>query len=484
MPLKRTLGGWLSLLIFIAAAAAVSGQSEQPEQFPRSAIFDEAAYNSLPRKADLPARSYEGLPRSVSLKQYAPLPGNQEDYGTCVAWASAYAARTISESVVLDRRSQTESTRNAFSPVYVYRSIQPNDRELRRGAQIHWALDLMRDSGAAKMLDIERTTDFRRIDVSSYSGSRKYPIAGYATLFSRDDRYKPGIVTRTVKKSLAEGRPVIIGMNTPESFLEAKDVWRPTESPDQFFGGHAMCVVGYSDDMHGGAFEILNSWGRKWGNGGFMWVPYQVFVDFVCESYEISENLSIYSAAVAFDGFARIDVLGMAAPRQAPLVFVPDGYYRIAESYAGGTRFRFAAGSRESAYMYVFAVLWPSGGDNFYNPALLFPQTGVSALLNYRDSAVVLPGEDKAFTLGGQAGTEYFVTLYAKQALDIQDIMRRFASGKGAIGERLAGAVGKNLAALAFSETEAAFTAEPDDPRAVAVLVIALDHPPNRQERP
>ena len=474
MILKRVL--IFSLLFF--TAAFVFGQSEQ--NYPKGAIFDEEAYNTLPRKAPQATQAYEGLPRAASLKQFAPLPGDQNDYETCVAWASAYAARTISESVALNRRSQTETTRNVFSPAYIYRNIRPDDPECQRGAQIHWALDLMRDSGAVKMLDIERTIDFPRVDLSNYRDSRRYPIAGYVTLFSKNDKYKPGLVTRTVKKSLAEGKPVIIGMNTPDSFMEAKDTWEPRENPGIFFGGHALCVVGYDDDRNGGAFEIINSWGRKWGNGGFIWVPYKVFVDFVMESYEMIENLAIYSDTVKFDGFTRIEILGQAAPKPAALVF-SDGYYKTAEAFTEGTQFRFVVGARETAYVYSFAVSRPSRDNNFYSPVLLFPQTGVSPLLNYRDSAVILPGEDKNLVLDAEAGTEYLITLYAKQALDIQAIMRRFVSaradGQNSLSERLAEAVGGNLlTSLSYNEGEASFTAQPDDPRAVAALVVAIEH--------
>jgi hypothetical protein len=326
------------------------------------------------------------------------------------------------------------------------------------------------------MLDVERSMDFRRVDVGLYNESRKYPIAGYVTLFSRDDRHKPALVTRTVKKSLSEGKPVIIGMNTPDSFLEARNVWQPRENPENYYGGHAMCVVGYDDD--GGAFEILNSWGRKWGNGGFMWVPYRVFVDFVMESYEMIENLAVYSDAVRFGGFARVEILGPAAvPRPANLVLSPEGHYQTAEAYTDATQFRFVVGARESAYVYTFAVSQSSRGGSFSTPVLVFPQAGVSPLLNYRDSAVILPAEDNAFALDGQPSTEYFVTLYAKQALDIQAIMRRFGNLRGSIGDRVAKAVGDNFwRALSYNASEGAFTAEPDDPRAVTALVVAIQH--------
>jgi hypothetical protein len=471
MSVKKVFGFFLSLSLF--AAASVFGQSEQ--SYPKGAIFNEEAYSKLPKKAALATRAYEGLPRSFSLKQYAPLPGDQTNYGTCVAWASAYAARTISESVALNRRNQTETMQNAFSPVYVYRNIRPDDPECQRGAQIFDALDLMRDSGAVRMLDIERSMEFPRVDLSNYRESRRYPIGGYVTLFSREDRQKPALITRVVKKSLSEGKPVVIGMNTPDSFIEAKNIWTPTENPGNFYGGHAMCVVGYDDDK--GAFEIINSWGRKWGNAGFIWVPYNVFVDFVVESYEMIENLAIYSDAVKFEGFSRIEILGRGAPVPAALVFSPEGYYKTSESFTEGTQFRFVIGAGESAYVYSFAVSKPLRHNNFYSPALMFPQAGVSPLLNYRDSAVILPGEDKTLALDADAGTEFLITLYSKQPLDIQAVMRRFVSAKGALGERLAAAVGNSpLLSLSYNSKEAAFTASTDNARAVAALVVAIEH--------
>jgi C1A family cysteine protease len=469
MCLKRFFGLFLSLFM----AASVFGQSEQ--RYNKGAIFDEEAYSKLPRKAALATRAYEGLPRSFSLKQYAPLPGDQTNYGTCVAWASAYAARTISESVALNRRNQTETTQNVFSPVYIYRNIRPDDPECQSGAQIYTALDLMRDSGAVRMLEIERSVEFPRVDLSNYRESRKYPIGGYVTLFSREDKQKPALVTRIVKKSLAEGKPVVIGMNTPDSFFEAKNIWEPAENPGNFYGGHAMCVVGYDDDR--GAFELINSWGRKWGNGGFIWVSYKAFVDFVMESYEMIENLAIYSDTVNYEGFCRIEILDGGAPQNAALVLTPEGYYRTSESFTEGTQFRFVIGAAKSAYVYSFAVSRPARDNNFYSPVLMFPQTGVSPLLNYRDSAVMLPGEDKTLALDAEAGTEYLVTLYSKQPLDIQAIMRRFVSAKDSVGERLAAAVGGNLLlSPSYNGKEAAFTAATDNSRAVAALVVAIEH--------
>ena len=466
---------WLiCIFFFCCAAAAVNGQAAQV--FPRAALFDEAAYNQLPRKASLATRSYEGLPRTFSLKQYAPLPGDQTDYGTCVAWASAYAARTISESIALGRRDPAETSLNVFSPVYIYRNIRPDDPECQMGAAIFWALDLMRDRGAVRMLDIERSVAFPRVDLSLYTDSRRYPIAGYVTLFSSEERQKPALITRMVKKSLTEGKPVIIGMNTPNSFMEAVNVWHPPEDPGFFYGGHAMCVIGYDDDIAGGAFEVINSWGRKWGNAGYIWVPYAAFVDFVLESYEIIENIAIYSDSAKYEGYARIEILEQGEPQAAPLVFSDQGIYQTAGSFGEGTRLRFVVGSMESAYVYSFAVSRSRSG-NFYAPVLMFPPAGVSPLLNYRYSELTLPTEDRYLALDAQPGTEYLITLYAKQALDIHSIMRQFESNRGDLSQRLAAALGGNLVlTISYNADEAAFTHEIDDPREVAALILAVDH--------
>jgi len=472
------------LPVFVLTASLAFGQG-------RGAIFDEQ-YDNLPRRAELSARAYEGLPSSFSLRQYAPLPGDQEHYGTCVAWAASYAARTISESIALNRTNQTETTQNAFSVVQIYRQIRPDDPEGFYGAQIYSALDFMRDTGASRMLDIERSSSFSVVDLAYYRTTRTFPIADYVTLFSREDRRKQALITRIVKKSISEGRPVIIGMNTPDSFNTARDVWRPRENPQRFYYGHALCVVGYDDNRHGGAFEVLNSWGRKWGNGGYIWIPYSVFVDFVMEAYEIIENIAAFSDEIRFDGFVRMAVVNSEtqtetaavttiAARNAAMTLTDNNFYTAAETYTEGTEVSFVIGARESAYVYSFTVTQGVGTDAFFAPVLLFPQTGVSALLNYSDSAVELPGDNRAIQMD-TAGRKYLITLYAKHALDIQSIMRTFVSAGGSINKRLAAAIGDGYTTdLVFNENEASFTATSEDPRTVAAIVIEIETTPNPQ---
>jgi hypothetical protein len=162
---------------------------------------------------------------------------------------------------------------------------------------------------------------------------------------------------------------------------------------------------------------------------------------------------------------------------------MPEGFYKTADPLHEGTQFRFVAGSGESAYVYAFAASQPAetvaGAGDFYAPVQLLPQAGVSPLLTYRDSVITLPGDDNTLVLDDTPGMEYLFLLYAKQALDIRAIMRRFENARGTPGERLAAAVGTNLLkadAISYSAGDAAFTAETDDSRAIAALVVAIDH--------
>ncbi|MDR0640856.1 MAG: hypothetical protein LBG07_00180 [Treponema sp.] len=201
------------------------------------------------------------------------------------------------------------------------------------------------------MLDREKQADFKAISLSLFAGNRAYPIAGYATLF-RPDTQNREVKIQMVKKSIAESKPVVIAMNCPDSFFAAHDVWRPWESSSVNHGGHAMCAVGYDDGRHGGAFEIQNSLGEKWVNGGYTWIPCDVFSAFVREAYGLSENLGNYQAAVKYEGFASIEVRGGAEMTAS----FRDGYYEALSPYRSVTRFRYLLGNREAANVYAFAA--------------------------------------------------------------------------------------------------------------------------------
>ena len=54
-------------------------------------------------------------------------------------------------------------------------------------------------------------------------------------------------------------------------------------NPDEIYGGHALCVIGYDDSKQRVMFK--NSWGEEWGNYGYGSVPYQYINDFLWDAW-------------------------------------------------------------------------------------------------------------------------------------------------------------------------------------------------------
>jgi hypothetical protein len=295
----------------------------------------------------------------------------------------------------------------------VYKNIS-NDPYCETGTVIAHALNLMKDSGIPRRSDIEEISDFREVPLSVYNRSQKFPIEDYATLFTvpRGQNGCGGSGVQAVKKSLSEGKPVIIGMNTPDSFFAfGETTWYPTEDPAVNWGGHAMCVVGYDDDQYNGAggFEVQNSWGEAWGDDGYIWISYYAFSRFVDEAYEIIEDLTLYEDASQYSGFVVIEVNG--SDTGMPVVFDEAGYYKTTDSWASGTRFRFIMGNNHPAYVYAFT------SDEATNiPQLIFPnpERNESPILDYSENTVAFPGERAWMEMDTVTGTDYLVVLFSK----------------------------------------------------------------------
>jgi C1A family cysteine protease len=96
-------------------------------------------------------------------------------------------------------------------------------------------------------------------------------------------------VLRNVKAFLTAGFACVCGFPVPTSMSDDGDVPFP-RAVDSFRGGQAVLVIGFDDrrrigGIPKGALIIGNSWGSRWGEDGYGWLPYeyvqrQLAVDF------------------------------------------------------------------------------------------------------------------------------------------------------------------------------------------------------------
>ena len=257
-------------VFFITVLTCYSLMSFSQEEGSSGLDFDLEKYEAIPISAPILTRSYTNIPKSFSLKPYAPTPGNQGKQPSCVGWASGYGARTIAFAVKNNwKYNKTKINQNAFSPSFIYNQIKSNgDNNCTRGSYIADAMKLMNSTGILKKYEFtyNPTSCTSKPNSYGFQKAKENKIITFERLARWDNPYN--LVSKT-KKAIASKNPVVVGMFKYGKLSGYGELWTAPTVPSG--GGHAMVVVGYDDNKYGGAFEIMNSWGTNFRNGGFFW---------------------------------------------------------------------------------------------------------------------------------------------------------------------------------------------------------------------
>lgn len=118
--------------------------------FSTGASFDPAKYASTEIYEPLADNKRNPLPEKVSLLKYAPKRMNQGQQGSCVAWASAYSARSIMEA----RETGADPNTTTFSPSFLYNQIALEGCE---GSYLQEAMKVMQGKGLAPFNEMPYT---------------------------------------------------------------------------------------------------------------------------------------------------------------------------------------------------------------------------------------------------------------------------------------------------------------------------------------
>ena len=438
----------------------------QSNDFSKGLNFDDAAYEKVEMKAPL-VRSLYGskLPASASLKDYSPYPKSQGSYGTCVGWATNYAALTIAQAYNNKLTDRDLITSKAYAPGFVYHfSKSASDRNCSYGTYIDKAFDIMKEKGTLYYSDFNESCP-GTVSKQTELNAVKNKIENYARIFSgnSDNKFK----IEATKKSLSQNRPVVIGMKCPKSFHSPKGVWQPTENPNGNFGGHAMCVIGYDNNKYGGAFEIQNSWGDWWGNSGYIWVKYNDYANFTKYAYELISGIKTKKGEKKI--FSGEVVYRLNNGNEMPASY-HSGKYILTQTYSPGTRFRIYISNNEPAYVYAF------GSDNTGKAFPIFPYAkNISPVLNYSKNEIAIPDENHSIELDNTTGKNYLCVLYSKKPLDLDALCRDFENSKGFFVEKVRSIVGDDLltnSEIKFSKNgKIEFTAKSESRNVMALIV-------------
>lgn len=408
-------------------------------------LIDDAAYDKIPVKArNVGFQDVIAEVSNASIKKYVPEIKNQGNYGTCVGWSSAYYGRTILQARINNITSQAEINKITFSPAFTYlNSNVENDYNCQGGAYVNVALQSMVDYGAPYFSEYNLNCD-TSIPNYVWDAASKNKIKDYNRLFSGSE--DKNLKLESVKRSLNNGNPVIIGFMVENSFYYAKNVYEPDYLGTH--GGHAMAVVGFDDDKYGGAFEIVNSWGKDWGNAGYIWVRYDDFINYTRYAYEMIPASTAKEKTLAGklrlelmgggkmdvskgDGNYRKTILGwqdVVVEQSAQSI----GDYETSQSYPNDTRYRMHVEVEKPCYVYVFAA------DTDQKNNVLFPhKPEISAYISYDNTEVIVPGERLWFRMSGNVESDYSIVIFTEERIDTEAVKNQLDSMNGELMDKL-----------------------------------------------
>ncbi len=398
--------------IMSQAGQLATGGILDPQQFQKASIYEALADDN----------TNNPLPEAVNLQKYAPSVGNQGEQGSCVAWSSAYAARTILES----SRSGQNPEEIKFSPSFLYNQI---GLEGCQGSYILRAMEYMTKQGSLPYEQFPYTDQdcSRQPAGTLIQQAEQFRMRGFNRLTEGDNTNQLDI--RAVKENLAQGAPVVIGMMVGQSYMQpmiGKDVWipEPGDGGMMGFGGHAQCVVGYDDTKYGGSFLIMNSWGPEWGNNGFAWVRYPDFKRYVREAYGLEPmtktgdtvnsdfGCEIGLVEVQFDG-GKTNSVGYI-----PLKVSEGNRFETLNRIKPGLKFKMEVKNNTECYTYIFGkevdgtcyTLFPYPESSNPSATKYSPFCGITG---YR-----LFPKDKSMTPDSIGNKDIIAIVVSKQPLD------------------------------------------------------------------
>ena len=237
------------------------------------------------------------IPSNYSLEKYVPMVLEQEG-GTCVGFSSLYYALSTMYNQKFGVTDFMGKIAHAFDPYFIYSILQSQVNHCDDGLVMYKAAELLSKVGAKKMFFPPYLTCN-----STWNDNMINDVVNLTVPYNLKDFYivdleNPDLI-EFLKKVVYYDIPVVTGFSITDSMyprsasnpngIDSNGLWRPSEI-EGILGGHAMTVVGYNDYRYGGAFRVVNSWGRDYGDNGFIWIKYADFLKYAVEAYVFELN--------------------------------------------------------------------------------------------------------------------------------------------------------------------------------------------------
>lgn len=214
------------------------------------------------------------LPASASLRSQMPTVYDQGQLGSCTA-------NSLGAIIEFNERKQKEPDAATPSRLFIYYNERVMEGTVPQdaGAELRDGIKSVAQLGAPPeaLWPYDITKFSRKPPAKAYREAKKHLTLRYQRVT------QSAIALQSV---LASGYPISFGFTVYTSFEKnvGKDGIVPMPQPSEtMLGGHAVVAVGYKQIKGQLYFECRNSWGPRWADHGYFWMP---------ESYLTSRSLA------------------------------------------------------------------------------------------------------------------------------------------------------------------------------------------------
>ena len=268
-----------------------------------------------PRDYIFTAPEPKEFPKKVDLRVYTPQIENQGHLNSCTANAGVNALE-----ILLYEANKFKD----LSRLFLYWIVREPYSNLRRRDSGAYLRDVFKQASKYGICweniwpYVESKVNTKPSEKAFKDAKEKLVkeykrIVGYSTRETERDEYA---LTLT-KIAIANGFPVIIGLRIGKQFfkihgpLEKQDYHSINSKDNKYVGGHALCIVGYDDDL--GGFIVENSWGKHWGDNGFFLLKYEVAMHDIMDAWVCTKfwDISFEPKWILENPFRNYDTIHM-----------------------------------------------------------------------------------------------------------------------------------------------------------------------------
>ena len=235
--------------------------------------YDHRDYKVVYRQAEIPSRQYHYEP-NVDLRKFVVKVYNQGSLRSCTANA-------LCSAYWLDLKKQSKTLKGGYSyfnpsRLFLYYNTRRSSGGAGKdtGASIRDTVKALNRQGVcrAELWPYDVSEVYAKPPPECYQAAQGNNLCKYERLQQDIDQFRA---------CLSDNCPFVFGFNIYRSFNQAQDgeVPMPTreERRCEPEGLHAVVAVGYNDKTE--SIIALNSWGPKWGDEGYFYMPYDFITD-------------------------------------------------------------------------------------------------------------------------------------------------------------------------------------------------------------